>query len=131
VQRRRSPVGVNPTRQRVAPAGSSRSGERRQRILLKHSDEKGRVRRLSERAGRNASERRAGLETGNVGADPPVTRGRPPLVGKHRATSPTGPAGVLATACMTRRPTGTREAPAVRSVILNRRPARDRPGRRG
>ena len=41
VQRRRSPVGVNPIRQRVAPAGSSRSGERRQRISLKHSDDKG------------------------------------------------------------------------------------------
>ena len=49
---------------------------------------KGRVRRLSERAGRNVSERRAGLETGNVGADPPVTRGRPLLVGASRATEP-------------------------------------------
>jgi hypothetical protein len=29
-------------------------------------------------AGRNASERRAGLERSNVGADPPLTRGRPP-----------------------------------------------------
>ncbi len=41
VKRRRSPVGESPTRQLVAPAGSSRSGERRQRIALKHSDVKG------------------------------------------------------------------------------------------
>jgi hypothetical protein len=43
---------------------------------------KGRVRRLSERAGRNASERRAGLETVNVGADPPIIRGRPHPTGR-------------------------------------------------
>jgi hypothetical protein len=34
------------------------------------------------------SERRAGLETGNVGADPPVIRGRPLLAGVSRATKP-------------------------------------------
>jgi len=34
--------------------------------------------RSGEQAGRNASERRAGLERFNVGADPPLTRGRPP-----------------------------------------------------
>ena len=34
--------------------------------------------RFGDQAGRNASERRAGLERINVGADPPLTRGRPP-----------------------------------------------------
>lgn len=34
--------------------------------------------RSGDQAGRNASERRAGLERFNVGADPPLTRGRPP-----------------------------------------------------
>jgi len=43
--------------------------------------------------------------------------------------SPAGPTGVLATACMTRKSTGTREAHAVRGVTLNRHPARGRPGR--
>jgi hypothetical protein len=38
------------------------------------------ARRSGDQAGRNASERRAGLETINVGADPPLTRGRPPLL---------------------------------------------------
>ncbi len=37
---------------------------------------KGCLGRLSEQAGRNASERRAGLETRNAGADPPQNRGR-------------------------------------------------------
>ena len=37
--------------------------------------------RFSERAGRNASERRAGLETSNAEADPPLTRGRLPATG--------------------------------------------------
>ena len=39
---------------------------------LKHSGAEGRLGRLGERAGRNASERRAGLEKGNAEADPPV-----------------------------------------------------------
>ena len=34
--------------------------------------------RSGDQAGRNVSERRAGLETINVGADPLLTRGRPP-----------------------------------------------------
>src|SRR5437867_11586061 len=50
---------------------------------------KGCFRQLSEHAGRNASERRAGLEKGNVGADPPVSRGRPQPAGRgeRRKTS--------------------------------------------
>ena len=43
--------------------------------------EKGRLGRLSERAGRNASERPAGLEKVNAEADPPSSRGRLPATG--------------------------------------------------
>ena len=43
------------------------------------------VGRLSERAGRNASERRAGLETVNAEADPPRSRGRLPATGNAKA----------------------------------------------
>ena len=62
---------------------------------------KGRLGRFSDHAGRNASEGRAGLETGNTEADPPVNRGRP-LAGwgserrGHRSAS----VGVLAPARM-------------------------------
>ena len=42
---------------------------------------KGRLGRLSERAGRNASERRAGLENVNAEAAPPSSRGRLPATG--------------------------------------------------
>ena len=61
----------------VAPVGSSQGGSWRQRNGLKHSGVKGRHGRLSDHAGRNASERRAGLETDNTEADPPGFRGRP------------------------------------------------------
>ena len=50
---------------------------------------KGRRGRLSDHAGRNASERRAGLETNAAEADPPIIRGRLPAVGK-RATQARG-----------------------------------------
>jgi len=92
---------------------------------------KGRVRRLSTHAGRNVSERRAGLEKANVGADPSNARGRPQSAGHGERVRPVGPTGVVAMACMTGKSTGTREAHAVRGVPLNRRPARDRPGRSG
>ena len=60
----------------------------------------GRLGRLSDHAGRNASERRAGLETSNAGADPPVSRGRLPAAGKRATNAPAGPAGVVAAARM-------------------------------
>ena len=56
-------------------------------------DGKGHFRRLSEHAGRNASERRAGLEKHNVGADPPCYRGRPPSLGNERQMHPAVPPG--------------------------------------
>ena len=57
---------------------------------------------VSEHAGHNASERRAILETRNVGADPNVLWGRPPLVErkKNERQSSTSPAGVMAMACV-------------------------------
>ena len=48
---------------------------------------KGRPGRLSEHAGRNASERRAGLETSNAEADPSLLRGRLAAVGKASGMS--------------------------------------------
>ena len=54
---------------------------------------KGRRGRLSDHAGRNASERRAGLETNAAEADPPIIRGRPPAVGKRATQAPTVSAG--------------------------------------
>ena len=56
---------------------------------MKHSGEKGRLGRLSDHAGRNASERRAGLETLNAEADPTVMRGRPPA-GREESDERTG-----------------------------------------
>src|ERR1700674_2098852 len=50
-------------------------------------------------AGRNVSERRAGPETDNAGADPPRFEGRPKLVERYERTSSIRPARVLATAC--------------------------------
>jgi hypothetical protein len=41
------------------------------------------------------------------------------------------PAGVMAMACMQRRPEATREAPAEIAVGINWQLARDRPGRMG
>ncbi len=56
--------------------------------------------RLSEHAGRNASERRAGLEKHDAEADPPLFRGRQPASGKRATRAPGVSAGVLATACV-------------------------------
>src|SRR5829696_2131725 len=58
---------------------------------------------MREQAGRNASERRAGLEMRDVGADPPQKRGRPPSLGNwgaypREATRTSGPTGVVAMA---------------------------------
>jgi hypothetical protein len=77
VKRRASSAGEIPARQGVAPAGSSRSGDGGNEIVGAF-DGTGRRRRLSEHAGRNACEHRAGLEKGNAEADPPVQWGRPP-----------------------------------------------------
>ena len=55
--------------------------------------------RSGEHAGRNVSERRAGLEKLNAEADPAETGGRPlPL--ENTSDGSSGSAGVMATACM-------------------------------
>jgi hypothetical protein len=76
--------------------------------------------RCSEQAGRNASERRAGLETTNVDADPATWRGRPqPLASKETAgirrptSDPTQRAtGVMTTACLYKEINATWETPS-------------------
>ena len=57
--------------------------------------------RPREQAGRNASERRAGLEKVEAGADPADIWGRPPLSLSGEQPEPSDdPAGVVATACL-------------------------------
>jgi hypothetical protein len=93
------------------PPGSNRSSGGGNEAA-EASDIEGRVRRLGKHAGRNVSERRAGLEKGNAGADPPEIRGRPKTTERYERTGFVGPAGVVATACMQRGPDATREASA-------------------
>src|SRR5205807_7730560 len=67
----------------------------------------------------------------NVGADPATQRGRPLSQASGERPDPAwGPTGVVATACLHRTTTQTREAPAV-GLRPNRPPARERSGRRG
>ena len=57
--------------------------------------------RFSEHAGRNARERRAGLEKLDAEADPPMDRGRLPATGSaHWGRRPVASAGVGAAACV-------------------------------
>ena len=57
--------------------------------------------RPREQAGRNGRERRASLETANVGADPLRGWGRPlPRVPGEQLDPACGPTGVMATACL-------------------------------
>lgn len=99
-------------------------------ILPKPSMERT-VQRFREQAGRNASERRAGLEKANVGADPAKGWGRPPsqvpsgdrhqpLLWPHRGN------GDGMSAQGDRAQHG--KPPAVGDGTPNRMPARDRPG---
>jgi hypothetical protein len=64
---------------------------------LKHSEKRPR-RGTADRAGRNASEHRAGLERVNVGADPPHKRGRPPSSAKRARYAADDPTGVVVAA---------------------------------
>ena len=106
---------------------------------------KGRLGRLSEHAGRNASERRAGLETGNAEADPPLIRGRLAAVGKRATRAPIGSAGVLAVACVqegdssntgspdggAHAPTGNPRGPAWAGGVAERLVVPGKPGNAG
>ena len=53
-------------------------------MRLKPLSEKGRFRRLSEHAGRNVSERRAGPEKGMCGADPAESKGKAAVAAGQR-----------------------------------------------
>ena len=92
---------------------------------------KGRLGRLSDHTGHNASKRRAGLETRTAEADPPLKRGRLPAVGKRAMRAPTGSAGVLAVACMEEGIGRNTGSPAGGVARANRQPARVRLGRQG
>src|SRR5262249_43598953 len=88
--------------------------------------------RLGECAGRNASERRAGLGTGDVGADPPECRGRPLSLDKtndlRNQRSHRGKGEGMHTHG---EPTQHGKPQRWQRVTVNRKPARDRPGRLG
>ena len=100
VQRHQPPSGCE---SRPANCRSSRKQSERMMEVTTSFEalrQKGRLGRLSDHAGRNASERRAGLETSNAEADPPVSRGRLPAGGKRTTNAPVGSAGVVAGARM-------------------------------
>ena len=85
------PSGCESRPATVAPAGSNRSvGGGNE--LDEASGAEGRHGRLGEHAGRNVSERGAGLEKGDAEADPAEFGGRPLLLG-GRAMAPAGPPG--------------------------------------
>ena len=92
---------------------------------------KGRLGRLSDHTGHNASKRRAGLETRTAEADPPQKRGRLPAVGKRATRAPTGSAGVLAVACMEEGIGRNTGSPAGGVARANRQPARVKVGPAG
>ena len=81
--------------------------------------------------GRNAIERRAGLETGNAEADPPGLRGRLQAVGKRATRAPTGSAGVMAAARVEEGDGRNTGSPAGGVARANRQPARARSDRAG
>ena len=92
---------------------------------------KGRLGRLSDHTGYNASKRRAGLETRTAEADPPLKRGRLPAVGKRATRAPTGSAGVMAAARVEEGIGRNTGSPAGGVARANRQPARVRLARQG
>lgn len=96
----RSSSGCESRPAKVAPAGSNRSSRPGSEAAGKHSGAEGHLGWLDEYAGYNVSKRRAGLEKGNVEADPPVCRGRPPSLGKRAMRAPRDSAGVVTMACI-------------------------------
>ena len=102
VRRAKAPFfsGCNSHPATVVPSGSNRSGSGGNETA-EAFDAKNRIRRFREQAGCNVSERRAGPETSNVGADPAKGWGRPPSQVPGERLDPTcGPTGVMATACL-------------------------------
>ena len=122
--------GCNSHLATVAPASSNRSGSGGNDAAGAF-DGKGRFRRLREQAGRNVSERRAGLETANVGADPPEDRGRPVLIGEdERGRSKQSHRGT-GDGMHDREIDRNTGSPSGEGRELNRQPAREGPGRTG
>jgi hypothetical protein len=79
--------GKTPPGNWFAPPGSNRSRSGGDEAAGASGVE-GRFRRLGESAGRNESERCAGPETGDAGADPPRNEGKLTSVGEYERTSP-------------------------------------------
>jgi len=96
-------------------------------LLSNNHVDKGRRGRFSEHAGRNASERRAGLETGNAEADPPVMRGRLPSDEKRATRAPSDSARVMVVARMQGGDGGSTGSPGGVVARDNRTPARAGP----
>ena len=92
---------------------------------------KGRLGRLSDHTGHNASKRRAGLETRTAEADPTVETGKAASGREASDASTTGAAGVLAVACMEEGIGRNTGSPAGGVARANRQPARVRLGRQG
>jgi len=96
-ERRTHPAGESPARQlslRPEAIGASREATNSTKPSMKVA-----TRRLSEHAGRNVSERRAGLEKGRCGSRPHRTWGKAAATGEHERWLQWS-AGVVATACM-------------------------------
>jgi hypothetical protein len=87
VKRRWSTAGESPARELFAPPGSNRSSSGGNEAA-EASGVEGRIWRLGEFVGRNESERCAGPETGDAGADPPRIEGRPLSMGEHERRIP-------------------------------------------
>ena len=100
--------GGNPGRQTLAPAGSTRGGSGGDE-WSEALREKTPLGGTADRAGRNVSEHRAGLETVNVGADPPYKRGRSPSSAKRARNAAGDPTGVVMAARTGHEQCATRE----------------------
>lgn len=87
-----SPVGIRAGKLSLQPEALGAGQEATNG--LKHF-EKRPCRGSADRAGRNVSKHRAGLERRNVGADPPLERGRPPSSVKRARNATDDPAGVV------------------------------------
>jgi hypothetical protein len=98
-ERRRSSVGVSPTRQlslRPVAIGAAREVTNSPKPLVQRAA----LRRLGEPAGRNNSERHRGLETTYCGSRPGPFTGKAAVAASGERLDPAcGPTGVKATAC--------------------------------
>ena len=126
------PLGRAPDRRDPAAVGSSRSGWWRQQHRLKHSDATGRLGRLSDHTGHNASERRAGLRNAHCGSRPAVETGKA-ASGREASDASTDRfrRGIGGGMCGRGGLVATREALPVGAAHANRQPARVRSGRQG